>query len=59
VASHINKRHVRRQIGIGQRPRLRDVSALQILETRAHSMPNQQVHNGLRSMIAGPLANIE
>ena len=59
VASHVDKRHVRRQIWIGSLARLRDVSATRILETRAHAVANEHVQCGLRSVIDGPLPNIE
>src|SRR5258708_25345110 len=38
VASHVDKRNMRRHVGIGQRLRFRDVSAVCVLETRAHPM---------------------
>jgi hypothetical protein len=59
VSSHVDEGNVRRQIGIGYRPRFRDISAPRIFETGPHSMPHEQVDGRLRSAIHRPLSNIQ
>src|SRR5258708_23207394 len=56
VPTHVDELHVRRQVPIRQRSRLRDVSAARILQTRTNSVPKQHVHRRLRASLARPLS---
>jgi hypothetical protein len=59
VATHVDKRKVWRQGGVGQGARLGDVAALRILETCPHSVPKQHVNGWLRAVIARSLSEVK
>lgn len=59
VATHVDKRKMRRKSGVRQGSRLVDIPTLRILETRQRAVTQQQVDSRLRTSILRPLAQEE
>src|SRR5262245_36194507 len=57
VATHVDERHMRRQVRIGHRSRPAHVAALDILQTRSHAVTKEHVHRRLWAAIGRRLSD--